>query len=63
LTDDLSEMFGIDLADPGTPTRAPARQVSTRPPTVATATKSQQTRRPNRRTGPNREPKANAQGS
>jgi uncharacterized Zn finger protein len=41
--DDLSEMFGIDMAAPDTSTRAPARLVSTRPPTVATAAKSKQT--------------------
>jgi hypothetical protein len=41
--DDLSEMFGIDMAAPDTSTRAPARLVSTRPPTGATAAKSKQT--------------------
>jgi uncharacterized Zn finger protein len=41
--DDLSQMFSIDMAAPDTSTRAPARQVSTRPPTVATAAKSKQT--------------------
>jgi uncharacterized Zn finger protein len=35
--DDLSEMFGIDMAPPNTPTRTPARVVPTRQPTVATA--------------------------
>jgi uncharacterized Zn finger protein len=43
--DDLSEMFGIDMAPPNKPTRASARVVPTRQPTVTTApTRSQQTK-------------------
>jgi hypothetical protein len=36
-------MFGIDMAAPDTSTGAPARLVSTWPPTVATAAKSKHT--------------------
>jgi uncharacterized Zn finger protein len=51
--DDLSEMFGIDMAPQETPTRAPARVIPTRRPTVATAAALSKKTKPTRPTNVN----------